>query len=415
MISEKISKLSLIDLAGSERQSKTGASGARLKEGAAINKSLSTLGMVIGALAKQAKHPGKPAGHIPYRDSVLTTLLRESLGGNSKTVMLAAVSPAADSYEETLSTLRFADRAKQIVNKTFVSEGATAKIIRELRAELEALRSAASAAAAPHEGGGGDGVGDGGDGGGDGRRGDDAGGAAVAANHEELARLRSEIEESERLLRAADMSWEDKLRHAEIELSARAELAEAAAAAERERVVGLECELRRRDAQADAIKAAGHTAAGQALAERARVDALQAELDRMRALRDTSEAVHLQASLLLAADHAAAQQARLAALESELAERDAAAAAAAAEAAAAAANAYKFGDFSRGLMSAGWWAVGGAAASAALVGAAPVLAVGLAATTVVKATDAMRAPLAIDAHLPTAIRALRSSFGTAGG
>ena len=92
MIGEKLSKISLIDLAGSgERQSKTGTSGARLKEGAAINKSLSTLGRVIEALAKQAKHPGKAGGCIPYRDSVLTMLLKESLGGNSKTVMLAAV------------------------------------------------------------------------------------------------------------------------------------------------------------------------------------------------------------------------------------------------------------------------------------------------------------------------------------
>jgi kinesin family protein 13 len=104
----KSSKISLVDLAGSERQQKTGASGARLKEGSTINKSLTTLGMVISALADASK-PNKAKGdiHVPYRDSTLTFLLKESLGGNSKTVMVAAVSPADDNFEESMSTLRW--------------------------------------------------------------------------------------------------------------------------------------------------------------------------------------------------------------------------------------------------------------------------------------------------------------------
>ena len=105
---ERTSRLNLVDLAGSERQSKTKATGARLKEGIAINKSLSTLGMVISNLVKaiNASAKGKESDvHIPYRDSVLTWLLKESFGGNSKTVMLATLSPSADNYQETLSTL----------------------------------------------------------------------------------------------------------------------------------------------------------------------------------------------------------------------------------------------------------------------------------------------------------------------
>ncbi|KHJ96360.1 kinesin motor domain protein [Oesophagostomum dentatum] len=105
---EKVSKISLVDLAGSERATSTGAEGQRLKEGANINKSLTTLGLVISKLAEEAgkkgKHRGK--GVIPYRDSVLTWLLRENLGGNSKTAMIAALSPADINFDETLSTLR---------------------------------------------------------------------------------------------------------------------------------------------------------------------------------------------------------------------------------------------------------------------------------------------------------------------
>ncbi|XP_032456660.1 kinesin-like protein unc-104 isoform X12 [Nasonia vitripennis] len=143
LVTEKVSKISLVDLAGSERADSTGAKGTRLKEGANINKSLTTLGKVISALAEIAASKDKKkkkADFIPYRDSVLTWLLRENLGGNSKTAMIAAVSPADINYDETLSTLRYADRAKQIVCKAVVNEDANAKIIRELKEEIQKLR-----------------------------------------------------------------------------------------------------------------------------------------------------------------------------------------------------------------------------------------------------------------------------------
>ncbi|XP_055916350.1 kinesin-like protein unc-104 isoform X2 [Eupeodes corollae] len=142
LTTEKVSKISLVDLAGSERADSTGAKGTRLKEGANINKSLTTLGKVISALAEIASKSkkSKKADFIPYRDSVLTWLLRENLGGNSKTAMIAAISPADINYDETLSTLRYADRAKQIVCKAIVNEDANAKLIRELKEEIQKLR-----------------------------------------------------------------------------------------------------------------------------------------------------------------------------------------------------------------------------------------------------------------------------------
>ncbi|KAG1084290.1 hypothetical protein G6F42_021852 [Rhizopus arrhizus] len=139
---EKAARISLVDLAGSERANSTGATGARLKEGANINKSLTTLGKVIAALAEQSSsqpnHKKSSSAHIPYRDSVLTWLLKDSLGGNSKTAMIAAISPA--DYDETLSTLRYADQAKRIKNKAIVNEDPNARLIRELKEELQALR-----------------------------------------------------------------------------------------------------------------------------------------------------------------------------------------------------------------------------------------------------------------------------------
>lgn len=159
----RVGKLNLVDLAGSERQSKTGAAGERLKEASKINLSLSALGNVISALvggrregmcgacvsarvvcctqgsnaglfvepnwlASEQSHPpagsqvdGK-SGHVPYRDSKLTRLLQDSLGGNTRTVMIANVGPAASNHEETLSTLRYANRAKNIQNKPRVNE-----------------------------------------------------------------------------------------------------------------------------------------------------------------------------------------------------------------------------------------------------------------------------------------------------
>ncbi|XP_069992035.1 kinesin-like protein unc-104 isoform X7 [Penaeus vannamei] len=142
LTTERVSKISLVDLAGSERADSTGAKGTRLKEGANINKSLTTLGKVISALAEVTSKPNKKrkAEFIPYRDSVLTWLLRENLGGNSKTAMVAAISPADINYDETLSTLRYADRAKAIRCNAVVNEDANAKLIRELKEEIQRLR-----------------------------------------------------------------------------------------------------------------------------------------------------------------------------------------------------------------------------------------------------------------------------------
>jgi len=135
---DKVSCINLIDLAGSERAASTGAKGDRLKEGAAINVSLSALGNVISALAKNSSNSKKVL--VPYRNSVLTHLLKNSLGGNAKTTMIAAISPADVNYEETMSTLRYADRAKQIKNKAVINEDPNEKIISQLRAEVEELR-----------------------------------------------------------------------------------------------------------------------------------------------------------------------------------------------------------------------------------------------------------------------------------
>uniref|UniRef100_A0A671TB99 plus-end-directed kinesin ATPase n=1 Tax=Sinocyclocheilus anshuiensis TaxID=1608454 RepID=A0A671TB99_9TELE len=135
---EKVSKISLVDLAGSERADSTGAKGTRLKEGANINKSLTTLGKVISALAESKKK--KKTDFIPYRDSVLTWLLRENLGGNSRTAMVAALSPADINYDETLSTLRYADRAKQIKCNAVINEDPNAKLVRELKDEVTRLK-----------------------------------------------------------------------------------------------------------------------------------------------------------------------------------------------------------------------------------------------------------------------------------
>ncbi|XP_038245610.1 kinesin-like protein KIF13A isoform X2 [Dermochelys coriacea] len=176
---EKVSKVSLVDLAGSERVSKTGAAGERLKEGSNINKSLSTLGLVISSLADQAAGKGKNK-FVPYRDSVLTWLLKDNLGGNSQTAMIATISPSADNYEETLSTLRYADRAKRIVNHAVVNEDPNARVIRELREEVEKLKeqlSQAEALKAPE--------------------------------------LKEKLEESEKLIKELTVTWEEKLRKTE--------------------------------------------------------------------------------------------------------------------------------------------------------------------------------------------------------
>uniref|UniRef100_A0A8C1I235 Kinesin motor domain-containing protein n=1 Tax=Cyprinus carpio carpio TaxID=630221 RepID=A0A8C1I235_CYPCA len=136
---EKVSKISLVDLAGSERADSSGARGMRLKEGANINKSLTTLGKVISALADMGSKKRR-SDFIPYRDSVLTWLLRENLGGNSRTAMIAALSPADINYEETLSTLRYADRAKQIKCNAVINEDPNARLVRELKEEVNRLK-----------------------------------------------------------------------------------------------------------------------------------------------------------------------------------------------------------------------------------------------------------------------------------
>ena len=126
--------INLVDLAGSERSGSTGATGDRLKEGCNINKSLLILGNVINCLADKAI--GKNKNMLPpYRDSALTRILQNALGGNSKTVMICALSPASINYEETLSTLRYADRAKKIQNKAVVNESEHDKMVRLLKEE----------------------------------------------------------------------------------------------------------------------------------------------------------------------------------------------------------------------------------------------------------------------------------------
>lgn len=179
---ELISNIVLIDLAGSERANATGAAGGeiadaakRMKEGQNINLSLSTLGRVISELAKlsEAKTKGKKVNiAVPYRESKLTYVLKPFLGGNSKTSMMAALSPASINYDETMSTLRYADQVKAIKNEAKVNESPQDKLIRELREEIEALRKGGAS------GGGG-------------------GGGVMDAN--ETAELKQKMEEQERI------------------------------------------------------------------------------------------------------------------------------------------------------------------------------------------------------------------------
>lgn len=129
----KVGKLNLIDLAGSERQTKTGATDHRLKEASKINRALSSLGNVISALAENSSH-------VPYRDSKLTRLLQDSLGGNSKTLMIANVGPSEYNYSETLTTLRYASRAKTIQNKPVKNEDPQDAKLREYQEEIMRLR-----------------------------------------------------------------------------------------------------------------------------------------------------------------------------------------------------------------------------------------------------------------------------------
>jgi hypothetical protein len=146
-------------LAGSERSSSTGATGDRLAEGNAINQSLSALGLVIKALADKASGKAAKNAVVPYRSSKLTYILKPFLGGNAKTAMVAALSPASVNYDETLGTLRYAFQVKAIKNAAVVNESPQEKEIRELREMVEALKAGGAVlapGAAPTQGGGGD-------------------------------------------------------------------------------------------------------------------------------------------------------------------------------------------------------------------------------------------------------------------
>ncbi|XP_024019524.1 kinesin-like protein KIN-4A [Morus notabilis] len=136
-------KLHLVDLAGSERAKRTGSDGVRLKEGIHINKGLLALGNVISALGDEKKR--KEGVHVPYRDSKLTRLLQDSLGGNSKTVMIACISPADINAEETLNTLKYANRARNIQNKPVVNRDLISNEMQKMRQQLEFLQAELSA------------------------------------------------------------------------------------------------------------------------------------------------------------------------------------------------------------------------------------------------------------------------------
>ncbi|XP_040211839.1 kinesin-like protein KIF13A [Rana temporaria] len=179
---ELVSKVSLVDLAGSERSYKSGAQGSQLKECCNINKSLLTLGLVINSLAEISENKRK-SQYVRYRDSVLTLLLKNNLGGNSKTIMLATVSPAADNYQETLSTLRYAESAKRIVNQAVVNEDVKSKAIEELQEEIKRLSE-----------------------------------QLTTTEHvkTEVQKLKSQLEEKENLLSDLKTSWEEKLKRTEV-------------------------------------------------------------------------------------------------------------------------------------------------------------------------------------------------------
>ncbi|XP_073491558.1 kinesin-like protein KIF13A isoform X2 [Aquarana catesbeiana] len=179
---ELVSKASLVDLAGSERSYKSGAQGSQLEECRNINKSLLTLGLVINSLAENSENKRKTQ-HVKYRDSVLTWLLKNNLGGNSKTIMLATVSPAADNYQETLSTLRYAESAKRIVNQAMVNKDVKSKAIEELQEAIKSLREQLTTT------------------------------EQVKA---EVKKLKSQLEEKESLLSDLKTSWEEKLKRTEV-------------------------------------------------------------------------------------------------------------------------------------------------------------------------------------------------------
>ncbi|KAL2090384.1 hypothetical protein ACEWY4_015072 [Coilia grayii] len=182
------SRINLVDLAGSERCASAQTSGDRLREGASINKSLLTLGKVISALSEQAQT--RKSVFIPYRESVLTWLLKESLGGNSKTAMIATISPAGSNVEESLSTLRYAQQARMIINVAKVNEDTNAKLIRELKAEVDKLRAAQMSA-----------------------RGIEP--EKMRLFQQEIATLKMQLTQQEREMAEVHRAWREKLEQAE--------------------------------------------------------------------------------------------------------------------------------------------------------------------------------------------------------
>jgi len=211
---QKESRISFVDLAGSERVNSTKNTGVRLKEGVNINKSLTTLGKVISALAEQsAKNssaqnsnanslPSSPTSiksprvkavrttemHIPYRDSVLTWLLKDSLGGNSKTIVIAAISPADINYDESLSTLRFAERAKHIINTAVINESNNAKLVDELKREVESLKKELAKLKQQE---------------------------SHHSNSQDVSELQDLLSAKEKLVKELNKSWEEKLKETE--------------------------------------------------------------------------------------------------------------------------------------------------------------------------------------------------------
>eukprot|EP00744_Colponema_vietnamica_P006218 GILI01009041.1.p1 GENE.GILI01009041.1~~GILI01009041.1.p1 ORF type:complete len:772 (+),score=147.77 GILI01009041.1:86-2401(+) len=178
------SQLNMVDLAGSERNKKTGAVGDRLKEAGSINKSLSTLKAVIDALVENSRT--HKAGFVPYRDSILTHTLMDSLGGNSKTFMLVTISPHVDNLEETAQTLQYGAKARQIINTVRVNENAGARLLMNLEEELKQMKEEMQKA------------------------------ASSATTSEELVNLQAQIKEHESNISAA--RWENEEQRKKIEV-----------------------------------------------------------------------------------------------------------------------------------------------------------------------------------------------------
>lgn len=185
---EIVSKINLVDLAGSEKVLASGVTGVQFKEAININKSLSALSLVINKLAtrpqsnktKRSSTVKSVSTHIPFRDSVLTWILSESLGGNSKTFMIATISPSSINYAESYNTLKYANNAKQIVNTVHVNEDPGDKIIKLLRDEIEALKKQIST-------------------------------ASGTITNEELEKLKDELLQREELMRSKEKTWEQKM------------------------------------------------------------------------------------------------------------------------------------------------------------------------------------------------------------